>query len=128
MSRRGANAIEDADGLLRDLCFVGGYEEALRKARDEFRVLMVVLTCEENELDAEFKRYRLNHAFHLEILVFKSKNLICPKCINCNRDILHDAELLKSLKDEKVMLWGGDVMERDAYQGSSSFFSLSLSP
>ena len=73
------------------------------------------------------KGKRLNHAFHLEILVFKSKKTDLSECINCNRDVLHDAELLKSLKDEKVILWGGDVMERDAYQGSSSFF-FSLSP
>jgi len=39
--------------------------------------------------------------------------------IRINRDVLHDIELLKSLRDEKVILWGGDVMERDAYQGKT---------
>ncbi|GAA5883135.1 hypothetical protein JCM16303_006108 [Sporobolomyces ruberrimus] len=67
--------------------FVGGYEQALRKARDELRLLMVILTCEEHDEDEAFKRR-----------------------------VLTDPELIKSLKDEKVIVWGGDVTERDAYQ------------
>ncbi|GAA5998667.1 hypothetical protein JCM5350_000224, partial [Sporobolomyces pararoseus] len=67
--------------------FTGGYEQALRKVRDEFKILMVILTCQENERDEEFKR-----------------------------KVLTDFELIKSLKDENVVVWGGDVMERDAYQ------------
>lgn len=69
--------------------FVGGYEQALRKARDELRLLMVILTCEEHDEDEAFKRR-----------------------------VLTDPELIKSLKDEKVIVWGGDVTERDAYQGA----------
>lgn len=36
--------------------WVGGYESALRRAKEEVKVLMVVLTCDEHEDDAEFKR------------------------------------------------------------------------
>lgn len=43
-------------GTLVDF-WVGGYEEAVRRAKDEVKVLMVVLTCEENDDDLEFKRW-----------------------------------------------------------------------
>ncbi|GAA6063056.1 hypothetical protein JCM10212_003001 [Sporobolomyces blumeae] len=82
-----SDASETTSGETLPDFFVGGYEEALRKARDDMRVLMVVLSCEEHEQDEAFKR-----------------------------QVLADQELVKALKDENVFVWGGDVMERDAYQ------------
>ncbi|GAA5911093.1 hypothetical protein JCM5296_002457 [Sporobolomyces johnsonii] len=76
-----------AQGATLPEFFVGGYEHALRKARDEMRLMMVVLTCEENDADEAFKR-----------------------------DVLTNEELVKALNEENVLVWGGDVMERDAYQ------------
>jgi FAS-associated factor 2 len=35
--------------------WVGGYEEALSKAKGDVRVLLVVLTCEEHDDDTSFK-------------------------------------------------------------------------
>ncbi|GAA5917883.1 hypothetical protein JCM6882_003754, partial [Rhodosporidiobolus microsporus] len=77
--------------------FVGGYEHALRKARDERRTLMVVLTSEENEADGALKR-----------------------------DILPDPELVKTLEEENVLVWGGDVGERDAYQVGQTLSYITL--
>lgn len=36
---------------------VGSYDEAVRKAKMEIKVLMIVLTCEEHEDDEEFKKF-----------------------------------------------------------------------
>lgn len=68
--------------------FVGGYEEAVRFARDEQRVLMVVLTTEENERDGDFKR---------DVLVHETINDV--------------------IEEERLVIWGGDVGEREAYTG-----------
>ncbi|GAA6044043.1 hypothetical protein JCM8097_001387 [Rhodosporidiobolus ruineniae] len=77
--------------------FVGGYEAALRKARDERRVLVVVLTSEEHDADEGFKR-----------------------------DVLTNAELVKTLEEENVLVWGGDVGERDAYQVGQTLSYIAL--
>ncbi|GAA5900741.1 UBX domain-containing protein [Sporobolomyces salmoneus] len=86
LSRR-RGAANGEDGVELPDFYIGSYESALRKARDELRVLMVILTCEENERDEEFKL-----------------------------SVLTNSELVKSLKEENVIVWGGDVKERDAYQ------------
>ncbi|KAL8283889.1 hypothetical protein RQP46_005321 [Phenoliferia psychrophenolica] len=75
---------------------VGGYEDALRRAKEELRVLMVVLTCEEHEDDVEFKR-----------------------------NVLTDADLIRALASERVLCWGGDIRDRDAYQVSRTLRPLS---
>ncbi|KAM0748068.1 hypothetical protein T439DRAFT_304402 [Meredithblackwellia eburnea MCA 4105] len=75
--------------------FVGGYEEALKKAKDELRILMVVLTCEEHDDDRDFKR-----------------------------NVLTDSELLRALTNEKILCWGGDIRERDAYLVSKTLYPL----
>jgi len=86
-SRRNNNAVVEASLELPEF-FIGGYEQALKKARDEFQILMVILTCCENDHDQQFKL-----------------------------KVLTDSELLKVLKNEKVIVWGGDVVEnRDAYK------------
>ncbi|GAA6021173.1 hypothetical protein JCM11491_001595 [Sporobolomyces phaffii] len=84
--RRAAGGVESSVDELPEF-FVGGYEQALRKARDELRVLLVVLTCDEHERDEEFKR-----------------------------TVLTDPDLVATLKSERVIVWGGDVLDRDAYQ------------
>ncbi|BGP50973.1 UBX domain-containing protein 10 [Rhodotorula kratochvilovae] len=66
---------------------VTSYDGALRAARDEKRVLMVVLSSAENERDQRFKR-----------------------------EVLADEEVNRLLEQEDVLVWGGDVGERDAYQ------------
>lgn len=36
--------------------FIGSYEDALKRAKEDIRILMVILTCEEHENDVEFKK------------------------------------------------------------------------
>lgn len=77
--------------------YIGSYDEALRFARDEMRILMVVLTSEEHERDERFKR---------EVLV---------------------SEVVNDLVDEeRIVVWGGDVSDRDAYQVGQTLSYISL--
>lgn len=39
------------------------------------------------------------------------------------RDVLTNPELVKTLEEENVLVWGGDVSERDGYQGALSSLS-----
>ncbi|GAA5837987.1 hypothetical protein JCM11251_006817 [Rhodosporidiobolus azoricus] len=95
LSRRGGASAREEQRL--PAFFVGGYEQALRKARDERRVLMVVLTSEENEADGALKR-----------------------------DIIPDPVLVNALEEENVLIWGGDVGERDAYQVGQTLSYITL--
>ncbi|GAA5866244.1 hypothetical protein JCM8547_007215 [Rhodosporidiobolus lusitaniae] len=97
LSRRGGAGQHEADGARLPPFFVGGYEAALRKARDERRVLMVVLSHEEHDADAAFKQ-----------------------------DVLTNPELVKTLTEENVLVWGGDVSERDGYQVGQTLSFIAL--
>ncbi|KAJ1305126.1 hypothetical protein OPQ81_000163 [Rhizoctonia solani] len=69
--------------------FIGSYEEALRVAQRELRVLCVILVSEEHDDVAQFKRH-----------------------------VLADEEVVNILTDNNFVIWGGDVRDREAYQAS----------
>ncbi|SCV72798.1 BQ2448_4335 [Microbotryum intermedium] len=96
LERRRSGSNSSARKALPDF-WIGSYESALKKANDDFQVLMVVLTCDEHEDDELFKRR-----------------------------VLTDTELLNALAREKILVWGGDVRDVDAYQASKAlqFFRL----
>ncbi|KDE03590.1 hypothetical protein MVLG_05925 [Microbotryum lychnidis-dioicae p1A1 Lamole] len=96
LERRRSGSNSSARKALPDF-WIGSYESALKKAKDDFQVLMVVLTCDEHEGDELFKRR-----------------------------VLTDPELLNALAREKILVWGGDVRDVDAYQASKAlqFFRL----
>jgi FAS-associated factor 2 len=73
--------------------FLGGYDAALDIAKREARVLCVILTSEE----------------HDDMPVFR-------------REVLTDPKFVHTLTDNQILVWGGDVRERDGYQ--SMFMSL----
>ncbi|KAH9442761.1 hypothetical protein Pst134EA_031578 [Puccinia striiformis f. sp. tritici] len=62
-----------------------GYDDAVQKAKDELKVLMVVLVSEEHDDVHQFKR-----------------------------GTLMDEELLNLLRTKDILVWGGDVKGRDA--------------
>lgn len=68
-----------------------GYDEAVRKAKEEIKILMVVLVSEEHDDVAEFKRTTLT-----------------------------DEELLKTIQTNSILVWGGDVRDRDACQAAQN--------
>ncbi|BGP27014.1 ubxdomain containing protein [Rhodotorula toruloides] len=76
---------------------IGGYDHALRIARDEMRPLMVVLTSEENERDERFKK-----------------------------EVLTSEEVNQVLEEENMVVWGGDVSDRDAYQVGQTLSYIAL--
>lgn len=68
--------------------FLGGYDAALRVAQRELRVLCVIITSEEHDDVPEFRK-----------------------------QVLTDPEFVKTITDNHILVWGGDVRERDGYQG-----------
>lgn len=76
--------------------FFGGYDAALRLAQQEARVLCVILTCEEHDDVPPFRR-----------------------------DVLTDPELVRVLTDNNIIVWGGDVRDRDGYQGMLALLPIS---
>ncbi|CEP17205.1 hypothetical protein [Parasitella parasitica] len=69
----------------------GGYTQALRAARKEFKYMLVVLCSEEHDDNARF----------------------------C-KDVLTDMDLLDFLHHHQVIVWGGNVRYTEAYQVSST--------
>ncbi|KAH9822559.1 hypothetical protein DFH28DRAFT_457558 [Melampsora americana] len=85
-SRNGLSSAPDL--RLPDFLRVG-YDEAVRKAKEEIKILMVVLVSEEHDDVAEFKRTTLTNE-----------------------------ELLKTIRTHDILVWGGDVRDRDACQAA----------
>ncbi|KAF8321944.1 uncharacterized protein EI90DRAFT_3127625 [Cantharellus anzutake] len=77
-----------AGRLLPDF-FIGSYEEALRTAERELRVLCAIILSSEHDDIPEFRRM-----------------------------VLTDADFIKTLADNNFVVWGGDIRDRDAYQAS----------
>ncbi|KAG8688050.1 hypothetical protein FRC11_006167 [Ceratobasidium sp. 423] len=69
--------------------YIGSYEEALRIAQRELRVLCVILVSEEHDDVAQFKR-----------------------------NVLANGEVVNTLTENNFIVWGGDVRDREAYQAS----------
>jgi FAS-associated factor 2 len=76
---------------------LGGYDAALDVARREARVLCVILTSEE----------------HDDVPLFR-------------REVLTDPEFVRTLTDNQILVWGGDVRERDGYQSMCTCVYLGL--
>ncbi|CAE6438132.1 unnamed protein product [Rhizoctonia solani] len=69
--------------------YIGSYEEALRIAQRELRVLCVILVSEEHDDVAQFKR-----------------------------NVLANEEAVNTLTENNFIVWGGDIRDREAYQAS----------
>ncbi|GAA5900420.1 hypothetical protein JCM8208_005357 [Rhodotorula glutinis] len=95
--RRGSGLAPPGSGQRIPRFMIGSYDAALRTARDDKRVLMVVLSSGENERDARFKR-----------------------------DVLCDEEVNRVLEEEDVLVWGGDVGEREAFQVGQTLSYIAL--
>ena len=78
---------------------VGGYSDALRVTKEEIKVMMVILTSREHG-DVEYFR----------------------------KSVLVDQDLVSLLSRPEFVVWGGDVKEREAYQGELPARSASMWP
>jgi FAS-associated factor 2 len=68
--------------------FIGSYADALKKAKDDLRLMCVILVSSEHEDHDEFVQ-----------------------------NVIGDPEFVATLNDKDILVWGGDVRDRDAYQG-----------
>ncbi|KAK4683862.1 hypothetical protein P7C73_g6354, partial [Tremellales sp. Uapishka_1] len=74
--------------------WIGGYKDFLNHVRKEAKVGLVVLFCAEHEDDEEFKR-----------------------------DVICDGELVRSLRENDVLVWGADIRSREGYQVSQTLLT-----
>ncbi|KAH8926296.1 hypothetical protein BT69DRAFT_1278953 [Atractiella rhizophila] len=68
-----------------------GYSEALQAAKDELKILMVVLSSAEHEDDEGFRK-----------------------------TVLTDQNLRRTISENDILVWGGDIKYRDAFQASQT--------
>ncbi|KLO12666.1 hypothetical protein SCHPADRAFT_915548 [Schizopora paradoxa] len=87
-SRRSALSKAAGQRVLPDF-YMGSYESALRVAEKEMRPMMVVLVSEEHDDVADFKRM-----------------------------VLVDEDLVRVLRENDFVVWGGDVRDYEASQAS----------
>ncbi len=104
-SRRSALSKAAGQRVLPDF-YMGSYESALRVAEKEMRPMCVVLVSEEHDDVADFKRcvrFLAENLFHL---------------LNKCRSTLVDEELNRILRENDFVVWGGDVRDYEASQGT----------
>ncbi|QRW20702.1 UBX (ubiquitin regulatory X) domain protein [Rhizoctonia solani] len=77
-----------SSGILPNF-FIGSYEEALRAAQRELRILCVIIVSEEHDDVAPFKR-----------------------------NVLANEEVVNALTEHNFIVWGGDIRDQEAYQAS----------
>lgn len=58
LARRGVNGAAGAEhGRVLPDFMACGYEQAVKRAKEDIKVMMVVLTCDEHQYDEEFKKW-----------------------------------------------------------------------
>ena len=104
----GANGESFEEGVKKLPDFtLGSYEDILRIAQRENRIACVVLVSEEHDDVAEFKR--------------RASVLLCAyNHIQLNitdRSTLTNTAFVQLLHDNNIVVWGGDVRDKDAWSG-----------
>lgn len=89
-------AFEEKYGRHHVEFFIGGYSQALEKARKDLLFMLVILLSEDHDDTPAF----------------------------C-RDTLTSTRVIDFLKEKNVLVWGGNVRESEAHKGkTTSFFFL----
>lgn len=99
----------EEDGVTKFLpdFFLGSYEEFVRMCERNAKIGCVVLVSEEHDDVPEFMRYVL--------LYVNLMHSLTP----AGRSTLTDSTLLKVIQEEDIMVWGGDIRDREAWSGMS---------
>ena len=104
-SRRTNGQIDDGRKLLPDFT-ISTYEEMLKLCQREMKIGCVILVSEEHDDVLEFKRY----------ICIRIKCCVDLTTI-CYRSTLTDSAFVKTLCDNDIIVWGGDVRDQEAWSG-----------
>ena len=104
-SRRTNGQIEDGRKLLPDFT-ISTYEEMLRLCQREMKIGCVILVSEEHDDVLEFKRY---NTFQINFAIAYLSFSV--------RSTLTDSAFVKTLCDNDIIVWGGDVRDQEAWSG-----------
>ncbi|KAI0367261.1 hypothetical protein BV20DRAFT_1024608 [Pilatotrama ljubarskyi] len=92
--------------LLPDF-FLGGYEEFARTCQKDMKIGCVVIVSEEHDDVAEFKRS----------VVSPMRAILCSYG-HLSRSTLTDPALVRIIQDNDILVWGGDIRDREAWSAS----------
>lgn len=110
-SRRTNGQIDEGRKLLPDFT-ISTYEEMLRLCQREMKIGCVILVSEEHDDVLEFKRY-VHPNSHCDFFILL-KNLF----FFLLRSTLTDSAFVKTLCDNDIITWGGDVRDQEAWSGT----------
>lgn len=87
--------------------FIGSYESFAKVCakETEAKIGCVVLVSEEHDDVPEFKRYVSMLPF-----IYATTHVCC-------RSTLTDPELVRLIQENDILVWGGDIRDRDAWSG-----------
>lgn len=89
--------------------FIGSYEQALKAAETDLKVLCVIVLSSEHDDVPEFRRY---------VELWPQTTIM--RLSNNYRTVLTDPDFVKVLTDNDIIVWAGDIRYRDAYQSTWS--------
>ena len=107
-SRRTNGQIDDGRKLLPDFT-ISTYEEMLKLCQREMKIGCVILVSEEHDDVLEFKRYIYTQCCNILFLLKPFFFLL--------RSTLTDSAFVKTLCDNDIIVWGGDVRDQEAWSG-----------
>ena len=103
--------------------YMGSYEDALRTAQADAVTLCVVLVSDEHDDVAYFVKWVLLSFFCVFFFTF-----VLPLADgDRRRNTLTDPKFNQLLKDNRMIVWGGDVKHYEAHQGNALYFTLECS-
>lgn len=112
-SRRTNGQTDDGRKLLPDFT-ISTYEEMLRLCQREMKIGCVILVSEEHDDVLEFKRYITESTFCDLLFLF---NPFLFLFFSFARSTLTDSAFVKTLCDNDIIVWGGDVKDQEAWSG-----------
>ena len=104
-SRRMNGQIDDGRKHLPDFT-ISTYEEMLKQCQREMKIGCVILVSEEHDDVLEFKRYAYTQSCDFYLTTTLSL-----------RSTLTDSAFVKTLCDNDIIVWGGDVRDQEAWSG-----------
>ncbi len=103
----GSSGVGEGELKLLPDFFLGGYEEFARTCQKDIKVGCVIIVSEEHDDVAEFKRS-------------DSRFLLSASTDPLFRSTLTDPSLLRVIQENDILVWGGDIRDREAWGGKRS--------
>lgn len=109
---------EDGEEIELPEFHTGGYKEALEQAKRQGRIVLVGLFSDKHQSDTEWKKSIVFLPSVGPIVAHQKLMKTFPPF--SRRTVLTDPSLVNAFKTYDVLLWAGDVKDREPHQGGLS--------